>query len=52
VVATAGSPEQVTIASTYGYVMTDPDGALALAADSGSPSSVFVLLDRGATPTS
>lgn len=46
-VASLDQPEQVNLSNESGYLVADPEGGLAVAAEPGSPASVFTLTARG-----
>ncbi|MFB9954489.1 hypothetical protein [Cellulomonas denverensis] len=41
-------PEQVNISNANGYLVSDPEGGVAVEPDPASPASVFTLTERGA----
>lgn len=47
-VAALDQPEQVNISNPNGYLVSDPEGGVAVEPDPSSPASVFTLTGRGA----
>jgi hypothetical protein len=47
-IASLDQVEQVNISNANGYLVSDPEGGLAVEPDPSSPASVFTLVERGA----